>query len=73
MYIQIHSGDSGEQGWGDIFIPIPIYDSGDQSSPQVCGEQGHIAIPNHRVVQGLQSLMDAESATPRSRTFFLNG
>jgi hypothetical protein len=25
--------DSGEQGRGDFFIPIPIYDSGDQRSP----------------------------------------
>jgi hypothetical protein len=33
MYIQIHIGDSGERGWGDLLIPIPIYDSGDQSSP----------------------------------------
>jgi hypothetical protein len=33
MYILVHIGVSGERGWGHLFIPIPIYDSGDQNSP----------------------------------------
>jgi hypothetical protein len=33
IYIKVHTGDSGEQGWGDLIIPIPIFDRRDESSP----------------------------------------
>jgi hypothetical protein len=56
MYIQVNNEDSGEWGWGDLLIHIPICNSGDRSSlnpfsnrwifPQVCGECGPIATPS---------------------------
>jgi hypothetical protein len=40
MYIQVHNKDSGERGWGDLLIPIPIFYSEDQNSPYIFPNRG---------------------------------